>query len=146
MRPSMPNSLAELGMTLEIGCAGRTTEFDTGTVLCTNAPRNTLYIFRPQKSAAAEIPPHSADGKTWKLWSQFYPDSARRVVVPSPKMLFYGIAEYIIYRSDKWDAEENDYIHTFTSKPEIWRGSTRNNCVWVITGGKLSVRSAGITG
>jgi hypothetical protein len=146
MNLSIPDSMAELGIALEIGHVGGTTKFPSGTVLCTNKSRNRLYIFRPQTSVKAKIPSNSADGKNWKLWSQFFPDSARRVSVPSPKMIFYGIAEYIIYRSDKWDSRNNDYIHEFDSEPEIWRGKTRNNCVWVITGGKLSVRSAGITG
>ena len=140
----IPATLAELGTALHI-------EWDSGgeslrgCILATNGSKNTLYIFPARGARKAAPCTTGKQAAAWRLWSDFEVDGARRVKVPEPEMELVGPADYIIYSSDKWGGKKNRYIHEFESPVEVYRGKKKSG-LWVLKGGKLKVRAAGITG
>lgn len=144
----LPSVLIELGTVLELQFSGRKKKFSSW-VLATNQSRTSLFIFCPVRSTPYNRSVPASAERTWTLWSDFEVDGGRLMPVPNPTLRKQGTAEFIVYRSDKWDAKPNDYIHRFTSSPAVLYGSVRrekNTGLYVIRGGKLRVRAAGITG
>jgi hypothetical protein len=147
----VPRTLVELGEAMELQFTTssgleRNIQF-RGSVLATNPSRTRLYVFKVKRSTQVQRGDTKAE-KSWSLWSGFEPDGSRIAEITSVDCSIAGTANAIVYRSDKWDSRDHDYIHTFTSAPKVFAENETSNRsrLYIISGGKLKVRAAGITG
>lgn len=91
----------------------------------------------------------------YELWAKRGPTCRHNVTVPEDPIVAFGVADTIVYRSDKWEDEPNphpdkvgsqEYLHQFgldVAIEETPNGKRRPSAV-VIRGGKLDVLEGGI--
>lgn len=82
----------------------------------------------------------------YEKWHEYDAITGSLMVPPRGFMFKVGRATHIIYASDKWTGRMQKYIHEFKTPPVCWVNRKNNPTVLELTGGKIRVRKAGITG
>lgn len=79
-------------------------------------------------------------------WHDFEPLTGSLASRPTGFLYRVDRVHAIVYESDKWTGKQAKYIHEFETKPILWVNSKTRPRVAILTGGKIHVRKAGITG
>lgn len=91
--------------------------------------------------------------KMFKTWSKRDPRCRHELMVPEESLVAYGVADTIVYRSDKWEAQPNahpdkrgsqEYLHQFGLDVGIEETPGNPPPAVVVRGGKLDVLEGGI--
>lgn len=84
--------------------------------------------------------------KLYQKWHEF--DAATGDVMKPPRGFLFNVgrATAILYASDKWTGKIKHFIHEFKTPPVVWVNSKTAPTVLILTGGKINVKSDGITG
>lgn len=83
---------------------------------------------------------------TFENWSNFQADKILRLNVAPKKIKQIGRVLHIVYRSDKYNGRNIDYIHTFKQPPIIWADKISKPSFVGISGGRLKITARGIEG
>ena len=110
---------------------------------------NSTKMFTPGKK---DFQPHGEDiAKAMKLFRIFMGSRPTKITgldMPSFNLKSFGVADLIVYESDKWN-EEDSYIHTFTTRVNAWVPKSNNgmNPKYILLSGKnLRLTKGGIEG
>lgn len=115
--------------------------------------RRTCYVFPGSEPGPCQAPdPSSRAGVDFRRWAQRDPACSRVVDVPEVDLFYDGLADTIIYASDKWhDPNPNDkmvgsqeYIHQVGDGVGLWQGRGRVPPAIAFTGGCLDMEERGL--
>lgn len=146
--PGIPSQLVELGRAVELDSTNWVwawTKKD-GFVVASSKDGKRLYIFKKPKRQAPQGERYSIN-KSLSLFKRFNcrdSDQLHKGDVED-RIKRAGNCVHIIYNSDKFGRREN-YIHTFTTQPEVWVDKTNNPKMIVLRGGKTRITRRGIEG
>lgn len=114
--------------------------------LCSSKNGQELWIV--SRKGSRKVAAEDKDGA--KLFERFTGFEAQDTgsVVRSPKvsMQRIGRAVSIVYRSDKWEGKNHDYIHLFKTPPTVSVDKKNRPSIVALRGGKIRVKAEGITG
>lgn len=91
--------------------------------------------------------------KMFRIWSKRDPSCVYELSAPEEPVVAYGIADTIVYRSDKWQKEPNphpdklgsqEYLHQFGLDVAVEETPGNPPPAIVVRGGKLTVLGGGI--
>lgn len=91
--------------------------------------------------------------KMFKTWSKRKPRCRHDLLIPDGNVTAYGVADTIVYRSDKWEKEPNphldkrgsqEYLHQFGLDVAIEETPGDPPPTIIVRGGKLDVLEGGI--
>jgi len=141
----LPRKVIDLGRCVEI-------EWDDGTSwlprkasihLCCSESGRTLWVLPVSRENTRTKP----ESKLYKRFTGFYTSGVRTARVREPSKLRYSKpVKAIVYESDKWSGKKTQYIHTFRSRPRAYCDRLSDPSFIKISGGKIRIRSVGITG
>lgn len=89
----------------------------------------------------------------YRIWSKRDPRCRHELMVPEDDIVAFGVADTIVYRSDKWEDEPNphpdklgsqEYLHQYGLDVAIEETPENPPAAIVIRGGKLDVLEGGI--
>lgn len=114
--------------------------------MCANKKGDELWILSRKGGRRVA----TADQKAEKLFEKFTgfeaADTGALVRTTGKPLVRVGRALSIIYRSDKFSARKNDYIHTFSRYPTVSVDSITRPRIVALRGGRIRVTAEGITG
>jgi hypothetical protein len=141
----LPRKVVDLGRCVEI-------EWDDGTLwsprkasihLCCSESGRTLWVLPVSKESTRSKP----ESKLYRRFTGFYTSGVRTARVREPSKLQYSKrVKAVVYESDKWTGKRTQYIHTFRSRPRAYCDRLADPSFIKISGGKIRVKSVGITG
>jgi len=141
----LPRKVIDLGRCVEI-------EWEDGTSwlprkasihLCCSESGRTLWVLPVSRENTRTKP----ESKLYKRFTGFYTSGVRTARVREPSKLQYSKpVKAIVYESDKWSGKKTQYIHTFRSRPRAYCDRLSDPSFIKISGGKIRIRSVGITG
>lgn len=117
--------------------------------------RNLANLFSPLRSQNDVFIGLEDQVAMYKLWAKRSPTCKHNLTVPEEPIVAYGIADTIVYRSDKWQKQPNphpdkrgsqEYLHQFGLDVAIEEtpNDDQRPAAVVIRGGKLTVLEGGI--
>lgn len=154
----LPPVLSALGRAVEICCGDvvyRWTVKDNVLLYASKSGRR-LYCIKTKKKMTSGAQWAQAITKRrkqvdkavalYEKWHEFDAITGSIMTAPRGFMFKVGRASHIIYASDKWTGRMTKYIHEFRSPPVCWVNRKTAPTVVELTGGKIHIRKAGITG
>jgi hypothetical protein len=148
--PSIPDVLVYLGGAIEVQLADETMlRWRRGHCVLANVEGNRLFILNTTKKEKVEPTQTALIKEARKLYSQFTDfksEKANLVKSATPKLIKIGLADHIVYRSNKWSGKAIDYIHEFKKQPEVWASSKKSPEIVVLVGDWIKVKKEGIAG
>lgn len=141
----LPRKVVDLGRCVEI-------EWEDGTLwsprkasihLCCSESGRTLWVLSVSKESTRLTP----KSKLYRQFTGFYESGVRTAAVREPSTLTYSRrVAAVVYESDKKTGRKTHYIHTFRSRPRAYCDRLSDPSFIKISGGKIRVKSVGITG
>jgi hypothetical protein len=148
--PSIPDVLVYLGGAIEVQLADETMlRWRRGHCVLSNIEGNRLFILNTTKKKKVSPPQTARIDEARKIYSRFTDfesGKANLVKLALPKLTKIGLADHIVYRSNKWSGKTIDYIHEFTKRPEVWASSKKSPEIVVLVGDWIKVKKEGIAG
>ena len=148
---SIPKILVYLGRAVELSFEEGETLKWRGNTHCvlSNVEGTKLFILPTSKKKAALSGETAKIDKARALYSKFtdFESEEANVVhletVPRKKI---GLADHIVYESDKWSGKKVEYIHEFDHRPQVFVDREDKPRVIALIGKGIKVKKEGITG
>jgi len=150
----IPSQLVELGLAIELDCSTweYTWSLQDRMKLFSNPEGNKLILLYMKPLGKRVKHPKNEKKQNFTkaraLYSKFQgfkSDDILAYKFDDVNLKEIGKANYICYRSDKWNKPRVDYKHVFKSKPTVYVDSTYPHVI-VISSSKLRVTARGIEG
>lgn len=141
----LPRKVVDLGRCVEI-------EWDDGTLwkpgkpsahLCCSESGRTLWVLTVSRENTRVQP----ESRLYREFTGFYASGVRTAKVREPRRLTYSRrVKSVVYESRKWTNKKTQYVHTFRARPRAYCDRIEDPSFIKISGGKIRVKSVGITG
>jgi len=148
--PSIPKILVFLGRAVELSFADDTVFKWRGSYAVLANPEGTrLYILKTSKKKDVDVSDTASVDKARGLYSrftEFESEKSELVSTTSARLTKIGLADHIVYESNKWSGKKIEYIHEFTRRPAVWADHQTKPTALVLVGIGIKVKKEGITG
>jgi hypothetical protein len=148
---SIPSTLVYLGRAVELSFEEGETLKWRGNTHCvlSNVEGTKLFILPTSKKKAAIAGQTARIDKARALYSKFTDfesEEANVVRLSAEPRKLIGLADHIVYESDKWSGKKVEYIHEFDHRPKVFVDHEDKPQVIALIGKGIKVKREGITG